>query len=85
MSAISLVHGALASGPSTSKKQKDSGQAESLFLLSPEKGKLAACWVVGLGSRELGSEPGSGLLVKASPHGYSGFLRAGDDLSHFLG
>lgn len=35
-------------------------------MLSPEKGKLAVCWVVGLGSRELGSEPGSGLLARAA-------------------
>ena len=65
---MELSRRTLASGSQHLKRQKDIGQTstESLFLLSPEKGKLAVCWVVGLGSGELGSEPGSGLLVRAA-------------------
>lgn len=84
---MELSSKALASRSQYLRKTKDIEQTstEFLFLLSPEKRKLAACWVVGLGSRELGSEPGSGILVRTSAHGYSGCLKAGDDLSHFLG
>lgn len=35
-------------------------------MLSTEKGELAVCRGVGLCSREPGSEPGSGLLVRAA-------------------
>lgn len=65
---MELSRRALASRSQHLKTQKDVGQTspESSFLMSPEKGKLAVCWVAELGSGELGSEPDSGLLVRAA-------------------